>query len=66
MSNDGRNSSSTFRPEQGGSGRNDEYMMALSTVDRQGVDWAELLGGDGSGQLDVIARSLKNTDMQFI
>lgn len=40
--------------------------MALSTVDRQGVDWAELLGGDGSGQLDVMARSLKNTDMQFI
>lgn len=46
--------------------RDDEYMMALSTVERQGVDWAELLGGDGSGQLDVMARSLKNTDMQFI
>lgn len=41
-------------------------MMAESIVDTQGVDWAELLGGDGSGQLDVTARSLKNTDMQFI
>lgn len=65
MSNDGRNSS-TFHPEQGRCGRNDEYMMTLFVVDRQGVDWAELLGGDGSRQLNVMARSLKNMDMQFI
>lgn len=43
-----------------------EEMMAESIVDTQGVDWAALLGGDGSGQLGVTARSLKNMDMQFI
>lgn len=61
MGNNGRNSS--IFPQS----REDvEEMMAESIVDTQGVDWAGLLGGDGSRQLGVTARSLKNTDMQFM